>query len=185
MAGIADRRRVACAVLLAMSVTAACGTKAPFEPSLPTATGFRVDGDVLKLWTGTPCNGVTGVTVTFDSGTTRSAEQAWSAPPPGVLLERMDLLRTSGEPPPDTAEPLRVRKTLVEGYDWTKSDSINFSVDGPSAYGARVDVGRVLDESARHPSDSYLFGGRGWMDAADVERENQKSFLTVCTPDSG
>ncbi|MFE9749043.1 hypothetical protein ACFYOT_29395 [Saccharothrix saharensis] len=185
MAGITDWQRVACAVLLVVSATAACDTKAPFEPSLPTAAGFRVDDGVLKLWTGIPCQGVTGVTVTFDSGTVRSAEQAWSAPQPGVLLEHMSLLSASGGSPPDTPEPLQVRKALDEGYDWTKSDSITFSVDGPSAHGARVDVGQVLDESARHPSDSYLFGLRGWMDAADVQRENRKSFLTVCTPDPG
>ncbi|MGW4113992.1 hypothetical protein ACWEFJ_24235 [Actinosynnema sp. NPDC004786] len=182
MAGITDWRHAACTILLVVSVTAACDTKAPFEPSLPTAAGFRVDDGVLKLWTGTSCRGVTGVTVVFDSGTTRSAQQTWSAPRPGVLLEHMDLLGTTGGSPA-TPEPLEVRKALPEDYDWTEADWITFSVDGPSAHGARAEVDRVLDESARHPSDSYLFGRRGWMDASDVQRENRKSFLTVCTPD--
>jgi hypothetical protein len=181
MADIASWPRVACAVLLAVSVTAACGSEAQFAPSLPPAAGFRVDDGVLKLWTGTPCRGVTGVTLIFDSGTSKSAQQMWSAPRPGVDLERMDLLGSS----PDSAEPLQVKKPLPPGYDWTEADSIVFSVDGPQAYGARVDVDRVLTESAQHPSGSYLFGQAGWLDTSDVQRENKKSFLTVCTPDPG
>jgi hypothetical protein len=179
MADIASWPRVVCAALLVVSVAAACDTEAQFAPSLPPAAGFRVDDGVLKLWTGTPCRGVTGVTLIFDSGTEKSTEQRWSAPRPGVALERMDLLGTA----PDSAEPLEVEKPLPADYDWTKADSIVFSVDGPKAYGARVDVDQVLNESAQHPSGSYLFGQTGWLDASDVQRENKKSFLTICTPD--
>ena len=184
MVDIASWPHVVCAALLVASVATACDTEeAPFAPSLPVAAGFRVDDGVLKLWTGTPCRGVTGVTLIFDSGTEKSTEQTWSAPRPGVALERMDLLSTAQGSSPDSAEPLQVEKPLPAGYDWTKADSIVFSVDGPRAYGARVDVDQVLAESARHPSGSYLFGQVGWMDASDVQRENRKSFLTVCTPD--
>lgn len=183
MADIASWSRVACAALLVASVTVACDTKAQFAPSLPAAAGFRVDDGVLKLWTGTPCRGVTGVTLIFDSGTKSSAEQRWSAPKPGVSLEHMDLLATAQGSSPDSAGPLQVQKRLPTDYDWTKAESIAFSVDGPRAYGARVDLDQVLTESAKHPSGSYLFGQSGWMDASDVQRENQKSFLTVCTPD--
>ncbi|GIF52098.1 hypothetical protein DFJ67_5685 [Asanoa ferruginea] len=185
MADIAKWLRVACAALLVATatLTAACDTKAQFAPSLPTAAGFRVDDGVLKLWTGTPCQGVIGLRLIFDSGTTQSKEQVWTAPKPGVPLERIDLLSTAGGPAPDTGGPLQVQKPLPADYDWTKAGSIHFSVDGPKAFGARVDVAQVLSESARHPSDSYLFGQRGWMDASDVQRENTKSFLTVCTPD--
>ncbi|HET9138871.1 hypothetical protein [Actinophytocola sp.] len=182
MADTVSWPRVACAALLVAAVTAACETKAQFAPSLPPAAGFRVDDGVLKLWTGTPCDGVTGLRLIFDSGTRESTEQVWTAPRPGVLVERMDLLRTTGGSP-DTGGPLQVQKPLPTDYDWTKADSISFSVDGPKAHGARVDVAQVLRESAQHPPGSYLFGQRGWMDAADVQRENQKSFLTVCTPD--
>lgn len=185
MADIASWSRAACAALLVVSVTAACDTQAQYAPSLPPAAGFRVDDGVLKLWTGTPCSGVTGVTLIFDSGTGRSAEQRWTAPRPGVSLERMDLLATApGESPEDT-DSLQVQKRLPDDYDWTKADSILFYVDGPKAESARVDVDKVLTESAEHPSESYLFGERGWMDASDVERENKKSFLTICTPDPG
>ncbi|MFB8281253.1 hypothetical protein [Nocardia colli] len=171
--------RVACAALLVAAVAAACDSKAQFEPSLPPAAGFRVDDGVLKLWTGTPCAGVTGLTLIFDSGTEKSTEQRWTAPLPGVPVERMDLLPTA-----DSSDgPLQVQKPLPVGYDWTKAGSLNFSVDGPEANGARVDLGQVLRESAQHPSGSYLFGPQGWMDAAKVQQENQKSFLTVCTPD--
>jgi hypothetical protein len=183
MADIASWPRVVCAALLVTSAAAACDTEAQFAPSLPPAAGFRVDDGVLKLWTGTPCGGVTGVTLIFDSGTSTSAQQVWSAPQPGVSLERMDLLTTVQGSSPDGAEPLQVKKPLPTDYDWTKADSIVFSVDGPTAYGARVDVDQVLSESAQHPSESYLFGQTGWLDASDVQRENKKSFLTVCTPD--
>ncbi|MGH3757744.1 hypothetical protein [Actinophytocola sp.] len=185
MADIARWSRIACAALLVVSATAACDTEAQYAPSLPPAAGFRVDDGVLKLWTGTPCRGVTGVTLIFDSGTAKSAQQVWSAPRPGVSLERMDLLGTAQGSSPDSTGSLLVKKRLPADYDWTKADSIVFSVDGPRAYGARVDVDQVLTESARHPSRSYLFGQAGWMDASDVQRENQKSFLTVCTPDPG
>jgi hypothetical protein len=175
--------RVACAALLVAVVTAGCDTKAQYAPSLPPAAGFRVDDGVLKLWTGTPCRGVTAVTLIFDTGTDKSAKQIWSAPRPGVSLERMDLLATAQGSSLEGSGPLQVKQPLPADYDWTKAETINFSVDGPKANGARVDVGQVLAESAQHPSGSYLFGQSGWMDAADVQRENQKSFLTVCTPD--
>ena len=184
MADIARWLRVACAALLVAAVTAACDTKAQFAPSLPPAAGFRVDDGVLKLWTGTPCPGVTGLTLIFDTGTAgehgagvdrAAAGSAGGAHGPAE--------RPPGDPSPDTGGPLQVQKPLPADYDWTKAGSIVFSVDGPKAYGARVDVAQVLRESAQHPSGSYLFGQRGWMDASDVQRENQKSFLTVCTPD--
>ncbi|MGH3876848.1 MAG: hypothetical protein ACRDSK_07390 [Actinophytocola sp.] len=184
MADITRWPIIACVALLVASATAACDTEAQYAPSLPPAAGFRVDDGVLKLWTGTPCRGVTGMTLIFDSGTAKSTEQVWSAPRPGVSLERMDLLGTAAQgSASDSAEPLQVKKPLPADYDWTKADSIVFYVDGPRANGARGDVDQVLTESARHPSRSYLFGQAGWMDASDVQRENQKSFLTICTPD--
>ena len=183
MADIARWPRVACAALLVASVTVACDTEAQYAPSLPAVAGFRVDDGVLKVWTGTPCEGVTGVTLIFDSGTSKSTQQTWSAPLPGVSLERMDLVGPAQGSSPDDAEPLQVKQPLPADYDWTKAESINFAVDGPKANGARVDVAPLLAESAQHPSGSYLFGQSGWMDASDVRRENQKSFLTICTPD--
>jgi hypothetical protein len=185
MADTTRRLGVACAALLMALVTAACDTRSPYEPSLPPAAGFRVDDGVLKLWTGTPCAGVTGLTVTFDVGTADSAAQVWSAPQPGVPVERMDLLTTPGRPALDTDGPLQVRQPLPPGYDWTTADWINVAVDGPKSFGARVDLARVLRESARQPAGSYLFGQQGWLDATAVQRENGKSFLTVCTPDPG
>jgi hypothetical protein len=183
MADINKRLRVACAALLMALATAACDTKAQFEPSLPPAAGFRVDDGVLKLWTGTPCSGVIRLTLIFDTGTQGSKEQVWTAPQPGVLLERMDLLTTAGGSAPDTGAPLQVQKPLPADYDWTKAGSIVFYLNGPKSFGGSVDVPQVLRESTEHPSESYLFGESGWMDASDVQRENQKSFLTVCTPD--
>ncbi len=176
---MADITKRACAALLAVAVTAACDTKAQFAPSLPPEAGFRVDGGVLKLWTGTPCEGVTGLRLTFDSGTRNSTEQVWAAPKPGVRVERLALLGGSAA----DAGGLQVRTPLPAAYDWTKAGSVNIAVDGPKAFGAKADLAQVLRESAGHPAGSYLFGRSGWMEAADVQRENRKSFLTVCTPD--
>lgn len=120
--------------------------------------------------------------LTFDSGTRTSTEQVWTAPQPGVPVERLDLLSPAGGSAPDTGG-LQVRKPLPADYDGTKADSIDFAVDGPKAYSAKVDVAQVLRESAGHPPASYLFGRRGWMEAPDIRRENQKSFLTICSPD--
>ncbi|RLK61382.1 hypothetical protein [Actinokineospora cianjurensis] len=181
MADTARRWRVACAALLVAAATAACDTRAQFEPSLPPAAGFRVDDGVLKLWTGTPCEGVTGLTLIFDSGTQASADQRWTAPLPGVPVERMDLLTAF----PNTDGPFQIRKALPPDYDWTKATTLNFAVDGPKANGARLDIPQVLRESPQHPPDTYLFGQTGWKSPADVQRENQKSFLTICTPDPG
>jgi hypothetical protein len=183
MADTTRRLRVACVALLMATATTACDTKAPYEPSLPPAAGFRVDNGVLKLWTGTPCAGVIRLTLTFDVGTATSKEQVWTAPQPGVQVERMDLLPVAGGPASDTDGPFKVEKPLPTEYTWTEAESMNFAVDGPDAFGARTDVGRVLRESAEHPPDSYLFGRSGWMNASDVQRENKKSFLTICTPD--
>lgn len=185
MVDITRRLRVACAAVLVATMIAACDTRSQFEPSLPPAAGFRVDNGVLKLWTGTPCSGVIRLTLIFDTGTQESTEQVWTAPQPGVTVEHMDLLTSVGGSPPDTGGPLQVQEPLPAEYDWTTARWINFSVDGPKAFGARVDLAQVLRESAEHPPESYLFGQRGWMDASDVQRENQKSFLTVCTPDPG
>lgn len=182
MADIRRRLGVVVAALLAATMAVACDTKAPFAPSLPAVAGFRVDDGVLKLWTGTPCEGVIRLTVLFDAGTSKRTEQVWTAPPPGVRLEYMDLLTTAGASPPADG-PLEVEKPLPAGYDWTKAATLHLMVDGPTAFGALVDVARVLRESADHPSDTYLFGEIGWLNAADIQRENQKSLLTICTPD--
>lgn len=162
--------------VLGLLVVAGCDTRAQFEPSLPPAAGFRVDNGVLKLWTGTPCTGVIRLRLIFDVGTQHSAEQVWTAAEPGVTLERMDLV-------PSTGGDLRVQTPLPAGYDWTTAAALNLAVDGPTSNGVRLDVTQLLRESAQHPSGSYLFGDQGWMDTADVQRQNRKSFLTMCTPD--
>ncbi|MBM7776535.1 hypothetical protein JOD54_006739 [Actinokineospora baliensis] len=155
-----------------------CDTKAPFAPSLPTAAGFRVDNGILKLWTGTPCNNVTGITLTLDSGTPQSTDQTWSTPHPGVSLEHMPLL---GAPTPST--PLEVRTPLPTTYDWTKATTLTLYLTAPNTHAARADIPQLLRESPQHPPDAYLFGAQGWLTPADVTRENQKTFLTICTPD--
>ncbi|WP_203727774.1 hypothetical protein [Paractinoplanes durhamensis] len=142
-----------------------------------------MDDGTLKLWTGTPCSGVTAVTLIFETAGQGDQDQVWRAPKPGVTVERMDLLKTAGGSAPDTGGPLQVQKPLPTDFDWTKATSIVFYVSGPTANGAREDVAQLLRESPNHPSDSYLFGQQGWMNEADVQRENKKSFLTVCTPD--
>ena len=169
MADIVSRLRVACAALLVAAVAAACDTKAPFAPSLPPAAGFRIGDGVLKLWTGTPCHGVTGLRLIFDSGTQKSTEQRWTAPPPGVLVERMDLLSTAGGSAPDTGGPLQVQKPLPADYDWTKAGSITFSVDGPKAYGARA------DSRSTRPGATCSASAAGWTPRTSNGRTRSRS----------
>jgi len=175
--------RVAGPALLVVALTGACRTTAQFAPSVPAEAGFRVEGGVLKVWTGTPCNGVFRERLTFDVGTHESTDVEWGAPRPGVLFERMDLLKITGEPVTEPRVDLHLEQPPPTGYDWTKAEALNFAVDGPSAWGSRVDVARVLRESPQHPAGSYLFGAIGWKDPADVGRENGRSFITICTPD--
>lgn len=183
MADITRRLRVACAALLIAAMTTACDTEAQFAPSLPAVAGFRVDDGVLKLWTGTPCSGVIAVTLIFDVGSKESTTQVWTTPKPGVLLERMDLLPSTERTTPDTPGVLHVKEPLPAGYDWTRAEWLNFAVNGPSSFGAVVDVPQLLNESPDHPPESYLFGESGWLTPSDIQRENQKSLLTICTPD--
>ncbi|GAA1644997.1 hypothetical protein [Actinoplanes couchii] len=175
MADITRRLRSAFAALLVAVSATACETGSQLTPPLPPAVGFRVDDGVLKLWTGTPCEGVFGMTLTFDVGTSTSTEQTWTAPKPGVRLDRMNLL------PTDPGSDWQIEDPLPAGYDWTTAQWLNFAVQGPESWGARTEVAKIIGESPEHPPESYLFGANGWMNAAEVQQENGKSFMTICS----
>jgi hypothetical protein len=184
MADIERRTRLAVAALLVAALTGACQTKSQYAPSVPAEAGFRVENGVLKLWTGTPCNGVYGMTVYFDTDGQKSVRLEWRAPKPGVVLERMDLLKTAAEPASDTDAGLQLENPPPAGFDWTKANTLTLGLNGPTtSWGSVVDVVRLLRESPQHPAGSYLFGAIGWKDITDVQRENGRSFITICTPD--
>ncbi|KAA1420142.1 hypothetical protein FE697_018990 [Mumia zhuanghuii] len=153
-----------------------CDDEAQFAPSLPSAAGYRDDGGALRIWTGTPCEGVTRVALTFAGPGDERARLVLRAPSPGVTVEHLDPAA------PDAAfEP---EESLPDGYDWRTADTISLVIDGAEpAWGSVVGVDQVVVESPDHPEDSFLFDDLGWKDPTAVDAENGTSFLTVCTPD--
>jgi hypothetical protein len=53
------------------------------------------------------------------------------------------------------------------------------------AWGSVVDLADVVNGSAEHRPQTYLFDDLGWKSPADVAAQNAESFLTVCTPAPG
>lgn len=160
---------------------------AQFAPSLRPAFGARVTGGELQLWTGSPCVGVTRLSVVFDLATSGSAETVWTVPRgattssrgangSGVTVERFTL----GMAP----EGLTVSEPLSAGYDWRSAATAHLLVDGPPVtWGSSVELAEVTKNSAAHPDDTYYFQDVGWLDPAQVAAQDGKTFLTTCTPD--
>jgi hypothetical protein len=177
-------RLVAAVGVVGLLGFAACDTDgddwdpdAQFAPSLRPAIGARVtDGD-LRLWTGTPCERVTRVTLTFDAGTDEST--TW------VLTSRrargVRLLGLSVEGP---NRGFRVAEPLPDGYAWSDADEVSFVADAEAeVWGTSTDLDVVRDESADHADDVYYFDQVGWLDDDGVAAGNGEDFLTPCTPD--
>ncbi|MBW9213413.1 hypothetical protein KV102_01040 [Mumia sp. zg.B53] len=170
-------RRVAAATtaVLGATVLTACDGDAPFEPSLPSAAGYRADGDALRIWTGTPCVGVTRFALTFTTADGERQRLVLTAPPPGVTVEQLDIAQ------PDPA--FTVDEQPTSDFDWRDAEKASLVIDAAEpAWGSVVDLSDVVDGSPEHPADAYLFDDVGWKDAADVADQNGQDFLTVCTP---
>lgn len=152
---------------------------AQFAPSLRPVVGVRGTDDDLRIWTGTTCEGVTRVSVTFDPGTGDSATWELTARrPAGRDLDQVSL--------PGPNRGFRVTGPLPEGFDWREADRVAFLVDAPGeTWGTNTDLGPVRDESADHDDDTYYFDEIGWLDAGGVEAGNGDDFITACTPDPG
>lgn len=145
------------------------------QPSVPAAFGARIDGDKLRIWTGTPCASTTGVTIAFE--------------PAGNVFEMktvsdgatVDFDRyTVGDP----AVGLGISQALPAGFDVRAQTSALLSVSGKDAHvGLRTDLTEVANGSAQHPDDTYWFQGVGWLNPAEVAAKNGTAFVAVCTTD--
>jgi hypothetical protein len=128
----------------------------------------------LQIWTGSRCDDVTRLALTFEP-------------------DRADLVLTAHRERPATVEfltlggpypGLAVSEPLPQGFDWRASESVRISVYGGGAsWGSYANIADVVDGSDRHPNDTYLFEGVGWLNAADVAAQDGKTFLATCTPD--
>jgi hypothetical protein len=170
-------------VLAAVAALAACDSDdgwdpdAPFAPSLRPVVGVRFTDDDLRIWTGTPCAGVTRVAVRFDSGTDESTRWELTARRPGGV--DLELLRLDGPNP-----GFRVTEALPTGFDWRQAEQVSFTADGPDVvWGTDTDLAVVRDGSSDHDEDTYYFDHIGWLDAAGVADGNGEDFITTCTPD--
>ena len=143
------------------------------QPSVPAAFGARIDGDKLRIWTGTPCASTTRVTIAFE--------------PAGNVLA----LKTAGEGASvdfgrytvgDVAPGLQISQALPAGFDVRAQTSAVLSVSGKDAHaGLRTDLTEVANGSGHHPEDTYWFQGVGWLNPTDVAAQNAKTFVAVCT----
>jgi hypothetical protein len=166
------------AVVAASLALTSCDTDAPFAPPLPSAAGYRDDGGTLRIWTGTPCAGVTRIALTFTTAEGERQRLVLTAPSPGVTIESLDVAH------PDHA--FTVTERPMAGFDWRDAERISLVIDADEpAWGSVVDVDEVVTGSPEHKSDTYLFDDLGWKDRADVAEANGISFLTVCTPGAG
>ncbi|WP_024803578.1 hypothetical protein [Nocardia sp. BMG51109] len=162
-----------------LALTGACRSDggwhpdAQFAPSLRPAFGARVTDGQLRIWTGSPCRDVTRLALAFGP-------------------ERAEWVLTAPTEHPATAEHLTLGQTgpgfavatpLPAGFDWRTAQWVRISVYGPEAWGSYATIADVIDGSARHPDDTYLFQDVGWLDTAGVATGNGKTFLTTCTPD--
>ncbi|MGV9801039.1 hypothetical protein ACWDTP_23625 [Mycobacterium sp. NPDC003449] len=169
--------------LAAVSVTAGCdgddgwSPEAQFAPSLQPAFGARVTDGRLRIWTGTPCTGVTRLALTFDADRPDRADLVLTAPDAdGAPLEHFTL----GDPSPG----LEVSEPLPHGYDWRRARTLRLVISASrDGWGSNADLGEVTDGSPHHPADTYWFQDIGWLDAAGVAEQDGKTFLTTCSSD--
>ncbi len=44
-----------------------------------------------------------------------------------------------------------------------------------------TELAEVIKGSAEHPDDTYWFQGVGWLNPAQVKKQDGKTFLATCT----
>jgi hypothetical protein len=164
------------AVVISTLAVSGCGFFGP-DPevaSLPPVFGARVTDGQLRLWTGTPCNGVSQVVVGFSPGSTRLILE-----PPSGRPAAVEYLTIDGDNP-----GLHVTESLPDGFDWRATEDVLLTL-GPAigAGSTPTKIAEIVDGSAQHPDDTYYFQGFGWLGPSQVAEQNKKTLLTVCTPD--
>lgn len=145
----------------------------PEKVSLPLAFGARVTDGELRLWTGTPCTEVTGVTVRFSADAKLVLEPADGKP------SEIDHLALGGPYPGWT-----VVQALPANFEWRTAEQVDLWIDGGDGEGSkRALMADVIEGSDQHPADTFWFQDVGWLNPGQVANLDGKIFLTVCTPD--
>lgn len=145
----------------------------PEKVSLPLAFGARVTDGELRLWTGAPCSAVTRVTVRFSAGAQLVLEPADGEP------AEFDHLELDGPHP-----GWKIVEALPADFDWRAAEQVDLWIDGGDGEGSkRTLMTDIVDESDRHPADTFWFQDVGWLNPGQVADLDGKIFLTVCTPD--
>ncbi|BBY26122.1 hypothetical protein [Mycolicibacterium sediminis] len=117
------------------------------QPSLPPAFGVRVTDGALRIWTGSPCTDVNGVTLDFigeppGRGTTALTLIASDGP---IEFDRFTL----GEPLQGT----RIAQELPAGFDWRSQSKLRLAVHTPNVHrDPTMDLAEVISGSASHPT---------------------------------
>ena len=170
------------ALLVAVLAVSGCGFFGPYgffgkDPtvaSLPPVFGARVTDGQLRLWTGTPCEGLSEVSVTFSPGNGRLILE-----PPAGRVADVEYLTVDGANP-----GLNVTEALPAGFDWRTFETVLLIVDATEGAGSTpTNIAEIIAGSDDHPDDTFYFQGIGWLNPAQVAEQNEKSLLTVCTAD--
>jgi hypothetical protein len=177
---VIHRYRVLAAATLVVALLAACdggdgwNPDAQFAPSLRPAFGARVTDGRLQIWTGSRCHDVTRLAFAFEPD---PAELVLTAP--AERPATVEYLMLGGPYPGfDVSDP------LPEGFDWRNAESMRISVyGGGDSWGSYVDIADVVEGSDQHPKNTYFFEGVGWLNPAEVEAQDGKTFLATCTSD--
>lgn len=160
------------------SLLTVCTPDPARELSLPPAFGARVTDGTLRIWAGSPCTAVNGVTLIFSPDTTKPAtiELAFGKSDSPVNFEYYTL----GEPIPG----METLEALPVGFDWRNQDSLQLSVHTTNTHNdPTTTLAEVMEHSADHPEDTYWFQGVGWLNPGQVAEQDGKTFLTTCTED--
>lgn len=175
-------RRAVSATALIASLVALTGcdgdrrdwSTAQFAPSLEPSWGVRETDGRLQIWTGSPCVGITQISLSHNMGGPKLVLKPIR--PEGAAVEYLTL----GGPYPGLA----VAESWPDGLDWRSADQLVLQVDGKDVhFGSTTQVSDITAGSPGHPQDTYWFDGVGWMSPADVAAQDGKTFTAVCTPD--
>ncbi|MCV7284326.1 hypothetical protein H7J87_03190 [Mycolicibacterium wolinskyi] len=168
--------------MVAAAVTACGGNddwspSAQFAPSLQPAFGARVTDGQLRIWTGSPCTGVTRLALTFNPDQADRADLVLTSPTnEGAHVEHLTL----GGPYPG----LEISEPLPDGFDWRSARSLRMVISASrDGWGSTSDLTQVVTGSTQHGTDAYWFQDIGWLTAADVAAQDGKTFLATCTSD--
>lgn len=160
------------------SLLTVCTPDPAKELSLPPAFGARVTDGTLRIWTGSLCTEVNGVTLIFRPDDTKPAT--------------IDLRFGTSQTPVDfeyytlgqQVAGMAYLESLPAGFNWRDQASLRLSVHTTNTHHSpTTDLAEVIDHSDEHPDDTYWFQDVGWLGPDQAAEQNGKTFLATCTED--